>query len=166
MTLNSVVFPAPLGPRIARRSPSTMSRSTSRTATRPPKRRPTPRKRRIGSALRTSGSALTATAARVGSLLPRRPDLVVPDPRRHLALRARRRRPRGRRRRGREVTVEGLGHVRDRPDRLVRARQLHELDQVVVADRLAVLVELDETLGRVQPGLADHVQALAELRPA
>src|SRR5438445_7596044 len=51
MTLKSVVFPAPFGPRIARRSPGATSRSTSRTAWRPPKRRPTPRKRRIGSAL-------------------------------------------------------------------------------------------------------------------
>jgi hypothetical protein len=50
ITLNSVVFPAPFGPRIARRSPGATSRSTSRTASRPPKRRPTPRRRRIGSA--------------------------------------------------------------------------------------------------------------------
>ena len=50
MTLNSVVFPAPLGPRMARRSPGATSRSTSRTASRPPNRRPTPRRRRIGPA--------------------------------------------------------------------------------------------------------------------
>ena len=50
MTLNSVVLPAPFGPRMARRSPCATSRSTSRTAWRPPNRRPTPRKRRIGSA--------------------------------------------------------------------------------------------------------------------
>ena len=50
MTLNSVVFPAPLGPRMARLSPGATSRSTSRTASRPPNRRPTPRKRRIGPA--------------------------------------------------------------------------------------------------------------------
>ena len=49
--LKSVVLPAPFGPRIARRSPCATSRSTSRTAWTPPKRRPTPRKRRIGSAL-------------------------------------------------------------------------------------------------------------------
>ena len=48
MRLNSVVFPAPLGPRIARRSPGATSRSTSRTACSPPNRRPTPRRRRIG----------------------------------------------------------------------------------------------------------------------
>ena len=50
MTLNNVVLPAPFGPRIARLSPCATSRSTSRTAWRPPKRRPIPRKRRIGSA--------------------------------------------------------------------------------------------------------------------
>ena len=43
ITLNSVVLPAPLGPRIARRSPCATSRSTSRTASSPPNRRPTPR---------------------------------------------------------------------------------------------------------------------------
>ena len=48
ITLNSVVLPAPLGPRMARRSPGAISRSTSRTAWTPPKRRPTPRRRRIG----------------------------------------------------------------------------------------------------------------------
>ena len=56
MTLNSVVFPAPLGPRMARRSPCATSRSTSRTASRPPNRRPTPRRRRIGPA----GSVVTS----------------------------------------------------------------------------------------------------------
>src|SRR4051812_47414387 len=48
--LKSVVLPAPLGPRMARRSPGRTSRSTSCTATTPPNRRPTPRARRIGSA--------------------------------------------------------------------------------------------------------------------
>ena len=54
MTLNNVVFPAPFGPRIARLSPCATSRSTSRTAWRPPNRRPIPRKRRIGSAASAS----------------------------------------------------------------------------------------------------------------
>src|SRR6266540_7281073 len=62
ITLKSVVFPAPFGPRIARRSPGTTSRSTSRTACKPPKRRPTPRKRRVG-------SACSAGAASVKPLL-------------------------------------------------------------------------------------------------
>src|SRR3954454_17828970 len=47
-SLNSVVLPAPVGPRMARRSPCATSRSTSRTACSPPNRRPTPRRRRIG----------------------------------------------------------------------------------------------------------------------
>src|SRR5207247_10380495 len=57
ITLKSVVLPAPFGPRIARRSPGATSRSTSRTAWRPPKRLPTPRKRRAGSALGVSSGA-------------------------------------------------------------------------------------------------------------
>src|SRR6185437_15715330 len=60
MTLNRVVLPAPFGPRIARRSPGAISRSTSRTALRPPKRRPIPRRRRIGSTV--------SERARAGSL--------------------------------------------------------------------------------------------------
>src|SRR5919106_7055589 len=56
MTLKSVVLPAPFGPRIARRSPGAISRSTSRPAWRPPKRRPTPRKRRAGTACSAAGS--------------------------------------------------------------------------------------------------------------
>src|SRR5436309_8406086 len=58
MTLKSVVFPAPFGPRMARRSPGATSRSTSRTACRPPKRRPTPRKRRAGSACSAAGASV------------------------------------------------------------------------------------------------------------
>src|SRR5438874_7431191 len=58
ITLKSVVLPAPFGPRIARRSPGTISRSTSRTAWRPPNRRPTPRKRRVGSACSTAGASV------------------------------------------------------------------------------------------------------------
>src|SRR3954467_2897710 len=59
MTLNSVVLPAPLGPRMARRSPYATSRSTSRPAWRPPNPRPPPRRRRIGPAgsVGTSGTA-------------------------------------------------------------------------------------------------------------
>src|SRR3954462_40048 len=43
--LNSVVLPAPLGPRMARRSPGRTARATSLTATTPPKRPPPPRPR-------------------------------------------------------------------------------------------------------------------------
>src|SRR5947199_8814462 len=55
--LKSVVLPAPFGPRIPRRSPGRTSRSTARTACRPPKRRPTPRRRRVGSALRAGDAS-------------------------------------------------------------------------------------------------------------
>src|SRR5712691_2729854 len=58
ITLNSVVFPAPFGPRIARRSPGVTARLTSQSASRPPKRRPTPRRRRVGSALVSAGAAV------------------------------------------------------------------------------------------------------------
>src|SRR5262245_17328832 len=79
--LNRVVLPAPLGPRMARRSPGRTSRSTSRTAWTPPKRRPTPRSRTTGAAL----SADVAGAA-IPSLLRREVDLFgVADPRRGLA---------------------------------------------------------------------------------
>ena len=54
-------LPAPFGPRIARRSPGTISRSTSRTAWRPPKRRPISRSWRIGSALADSAGAVAAS---------------------------------------------------------------------------------------------------------
>src|SRR5512132_3081991 len=76
MTLKSVVFPAPFGPRMARRSPCTTSRSTPCTARSPPKRRPTPRKRRVGSALSRDG------AASVTDLLDGlvRDDAVLDDP--------------------------------------------------------------------------------------
>src|SRR6478736_1203746 len=56
--LKRVVLPAPFGPRIARRSPGATSRSTSRTAWRPPNRRPTPRKRRAGSACSAAGASV------------------------------------------------------------------------------------------------------------
>src|SRR5258707_1332353 len=66
MTLKSVVLPAPFGPRIARLSPCATSRSTSRTAWRPPNRRPIPCKRRIGSAC--SGAAASVTLGLAGDL--------------------------------------------------------------------------------------------------
>src|SRR6516164_9807158 len=47
---------------MARRSPGATSRSTSRTASRPPKRRPTPRRRRVGSALSDVGTASVAAS--------------------------------------------------------------------------------------------------------
>src|SRR5687767_2290421 len=141
--LNSVVLPAPLGPRMARRSPGRTSRSTSLTAWTPPKRRPIPRRRRIGSVLST-GVASTATVA----LLREVDFLGVAHPRRGLALHALRVGPVGCRRVRREDSVEGLVDLRDPAERLdvrhaVAGRVLDDLLHVDVGDRLAVLVELD-----------------------
>src|SRR5918995_5545407 len=140
--LNSVVFPAPFGPRMARRSPGRTSRSTSATATTPPNRRPTPRKRRIGSARSTDG----AGSAMCCLLAPEVHGLGVADPRRRGALLALRVVAIRRRRVGAEHAVERLVDVGDPADgldvrhavaRLVRDDLLHEH----VGDRLAVLVE-------------------------
>src|SRR3954452_11521965 len=121
ITLKSVVLPAPFGPRIARRSPRATSRSTSRTAWRPPNRRPIPRKRRIG-------SACSATAASV--TLPLGGDLRVlclADPRQ--APFHARREGASRRRRGRgEGATERLVDVRDVADRLDRQLAALEIE--------------------------------------
>src|SRR2546430_2560993 len=111
MTLNSVVLPAPFGPRIARLSPRATSRSTSRTAWRPPNRRPIPRRRRIGSA--STGAAACATKVLAGDL--RGDDLALPGQRLLDAGReraARRRRARGVR------AAERLVDIRNLADRL------------------------------------------------
>src|SRR3954469_8413564 len=138
MTLKRVVLPAPFGPRIARRSPGAISRSTSRTAWRPPNRRPTPRRRR-------AGSACSATAASVKRLLEGLVrdltagddlDLALPG-RRHLL--ARRLRAAGRGARRREQAAERLIHRRDVRDDLRTHRPvgvLDELELVLVLDRL------------------------------
>src|SRR6266516_1305159 len=115
MTLKSVVFPAPFGPRMARRSPGAMSRSTSRTACRPPKRRPTPRKRRAGSACSAAGASvkrLLEDLARDHAVLDHL-DLALP---RRLQLLARRLGATGRRARRSEEATERLidaRHVRN-----------------------------------------------------
>src|ERR687896_1905670 len=79
--LKSVVFPAPFGPRIARRSPPTTSRSTSRTACTPPKRLPTPRSERT--VLAGSG-CVEATLTRVSIGGGRAPPLGAMAPARLL----------------------------------------------------------------------------------
>src|SRR5947209_11760807 len=89
MTLNSVVLPAPFGPRIARRSPGTTSRSTSRTACSPPKRRPTPLRRRVGAAIFGSGASVTPLLDDRVRDLAVLDDLDLPRPR-ELVLHARR----------------------------------------------------------------------------
>src|SRR5690606_13687281 len=55
--LNRVVFPAPLGPISAVMAPRGISRWSTSTATRPPKRRSTPSAMRIGSTFATPGAA-------------------------------------------------------------------------------------------------------------
>ena len=149
MTLKSVVFPAPLGPRMARRSPCPTSRSTSRTASRPPNRRPTPRRRRIG-------SAVSVTAAPPGRYPTVGTDWDLPSHGAIPLLALRRVAARGRRRRA-ERAPEGLVDLRDAGDRLhgqlaVLRDQLLGVD---VGHRLAVRVELDLAVGRGQRGLAD-----------
>src|SRR4051812_37038471 len=158
--LNSVVLPAPLGLRIARRSPGATSRSTPRTAWTPPKRRPTPRKRRIGAA-RSADVAGAATC-----LLRREVDLLgVADPGRLVALRALRVGAVGSRRVGRERAAERLLDAGDAHDRL-HVRDLvavgvgDDLLDEVVRDAVAVLVELDLAPRRVE---GDGLQSLLEL---
>src|SRR5712671_5973078 len=127
ITLKSVVLPAPFGPRIARRSPCATSRSTSRTAWRPPNRRPIPRSRRIGSAC--SGAAASVTRALAGDLRV----LRLADPRQAPLHAGRAVSPRWRGRCG-ERAAERLIDVRDVADRL--DRQLAALAvQLLVVDR-------------------------------
>src|SRR6476469_1913481 len=142
ITLKSVVLPAPFGPRIARLSPCATSRSTSRTAWRPPNRRPIPRKRRIGPAC--SGAAASATGLLAGDLRM----LGLTDPRQAPLHALRARAPGWRRGRG-ERAAERLVDVRDVADRLDRqlARLLVELLVVDGDDSLVVLVQVDRPVG-------------------
>src|SRR6185295_14756309 len=141
MTLNSVVFPAPLGPRMARLSPGATSRSTSRTASRPPNRRPIPLRRRIGpacSVVTPSTRWLPADDLHRGGLA---------EPWEALLLTAGEVTPRSRRRAA-ERAAERLVDVRDGRHGLDRQLAvLHE--QLLVVDRedgLTVLVELDRAV--------------------
>src|SRR5688500_11736478 len=164
MRLNSVVLPAPFGPRIARRSPGRTSRSTALTAWTPPKRRPTPRRWRIGAA-RSADVAGVATA----SLLRREVDLFgVADPRRGLAGHALRVGPVRSGRLGREDPVERLVDVVDLAERLhvrrtVTIRVLDDLLDVAGADRLAVVVELDVAPRSLVAAQGDARERLLEL---
>src|SRR3954453_18188305 len=138
ITLKSVVLPAPFGPRIARRSPYATSRSTSRTAWRPPNRRPIPRSRRIGSA--SSAAAASVTLCLRGDLRV----LCLADPR-QAPLHARRGVASRRRRRRGERAAERLVDIRDVAGRLDRQLAALEVELLVVDgdDSLVVLVELD-----------------------
>src|SRR5438093_3065459 len=151
MTLKSVVLPAPFGPRMARRSPGATSRSTSRTAWRPPNRRPIPRRRRIGSAGSAAGAWVTASSA--GDLRV----LGLADPR-QAPLHARWGRA-SRRRRGRgERAAERLVDVRDVAHRLDRqlAGLLVQLGVVDGDDALVVLVQVDRAVRRREHDLLDR----------
>src|SRR5215212_744048 len=145
MTLNSVVLPAPFGPRMARLSPYGTSRSTSRTAWRPPNRRPIPRRRRTGSAC--SGAAASVTLALAGDLR----DLRMPDPG-QLPLHAGRELPSRRGRLAGERAAERLVDARDVALGLDRELAVLRVELLVVDrdDRLAVLVELDRPVRRLQ----------------
>src|SRR4051812_25778054 len=134
MTLKSVVLPAPFGPRMARRSPCATSRSTSRTACRPPNRRPIPRRRRIGSAC--SGTAASVTRLR-GDLRM----LRLADPRQASLDALGTRAPRSRCGCG-ERASERLVDVRDVTDRLDRQLAALAVQLLVVDgnDALVVLV--------------------------
>src|SRR5262245_44138073 len=117
ITLKSVVLPAPFGPRIARRSPSATSRSTSRTAWRPPNRRPTPRRRRAGSACSVTTASLNDLLQDLARELAVRDhaDLALP---RGLELLARRLGATRRRARRLEQAAERLIDTRDVRDHL------------------------------------------------
>src|SRR3954452_14797059 len=155
MTLKSVVLPAPFGPRMARRSPYATSKSTSRTASRPPKRRPIPRRRRIG-------SAASAGAASVNDALARDlRDLRVADPR-QASLHAAREVAARRRGLARERAAERLVDARDVTLRLDGELPALRVELLVVDrdDRLAVLVELDRAVRGAQDDLADGLLEL------
>src|SRR3954463_7028056 len=156
MTLNSVVFPAPLGPRMARRSPCAASSWASRRACSPPTRRPPPRRRRIGSA----GSVVTSGTAALPADDLHRSGLAEP---RQVALLAAGGVAAGGRRRVAERAAERLVDARDAVDRL--DGQLVALHvQLLVVDRehgLAVVVELDRAVRRGQLHLADGGLQLA-----
>src|SRR5437868_1852127 len=151
MTLKSVVFPAPFGPRMARLSPYATSRSTSRTAWRPPNRRPIPRKRRIGSACSAATASVTsASAGHLRMLRLADPRQAPFDALRAVAARCRRRRG--------ERAAERLVDVRDVADRLDRQLAVLLVELLVVDgdDALVVLVQVDRSVRRRQHDLLDR----------
>src|SRR4051794_1266849 len=156
MTLNSVVLPAPFGPRMARLSPCATSRSTSRTAWRPPNRRPIPRRRRIGSAC--SGAAASVTRALGGDLR----GLRMANPR-QAPLHARRGGAAGRGRLAREGAAERLGDTGDVANRLDRQLAALGIELLVVDgdDRLTVRVEVDRPVRRGELYLRERLLQVA-----
>src|SRR5581483_10626096 len=139
MTLKSVVFPAPLGPRMARRSPGATSRSTSRTAWRPPNRRPTLRRRRAGSACSGAATSPKRLLQHLVRDLAVRDDLDLALPRGLQRLAGRLGAPRRRARRL-EQAAERLVDARHVGDDLGADRPVRVLDElqlVLVLNRLA-----------------------------
>src|SRR5262249_22953767 len=132
-------------------SPGATSRSTSRTACRPPKRRPIPRRRRIGATLSTRAASVTRLP---GDLWV----LCLADPR-QAAFHARRTRSTWSRCARRERAAERLVDVRDIAHRLHRqlAALLVQLLVVDGDDPLAVLVEGDRAVAGAQLDLADRL---------
>src|SRR5258707_2149424 len=136
MTLNKVVLPAPLAPRMASRSPASMANEMPSSAARAPNERPTPSRTRAWvplaavssiSAIAASGPASLRTgrglARRLAGLLV----LVLGD-------------------------AQGLIDLRDHLDDLVvevAVRAGGDLGQELVADGVAVMVEMDRPGGRV-----------------
>src|SRR6187200_2059005 len=120
------------------------------TARSPPKRRPTPRKRRVGSAFSTDGAAsvtdLLDDLVRDDAVLDDL-DLALPRQLRLLAGRVVATRCRLRRT---EVPTEGLVDVRNVPGDVRRhgpgPLRLRDLQRVLVLDRLATAVELQDAL--------------------
>src|SRR4051794_15163598 len=159
MTLNSVVLPAPLGPRMARRSPCATSRSTSRTASSPPNRRPTPRRRRIGWA----GSVVTSGTAGLPADDLHGGGLAEP---RQVALLAGGGAAARRRRRVAERAAERLVDARDAVDGLDGQLVAVHVQLLVVDGEhgLAILVELDRAVRRGQLHLRDRGLQLALVR--
>src|SRR4051794_33600806 len=139
---------------MARLSPCATSRSTSRTAWRPPNRRPIPRKRRIGPAGSGTAAAVTASAGHVwGS--------CVADPR-QAALHAFREVPSRGGRLARERAAERLVDTGDVADALDGQLPVLRVELLVVDgdDRLTVLVEPDRPVRRPQGHLAERLLQL------
>src|SRR6202158_508568 len=156
MTLKSGVFPAPFGPRMARRSPGLTARVTSATARSPPNRRPTPLKWRIGAADSALGGAAFTPLCVIDSLAEADGGFVS-NPGRWGLLGAGRV---GSMRRWRGLAEEytrRLVHLRDLKDGvdtgdLAACRRSGDLDDPVVEDRLAGGVETDLAVRTVDYG--------------
>src|SRR5690606_1840856 len=149
MTLNSVVLPAPLGPRMTSRSPWPTSRSMPSRASRPPNRTRSPltctmgsrgAAARVGSVVMTAGAPVSLLVLR--DAVHHRDEVARP---RQVALLARREVARRRRRLGAEGATKGLVDLGDHRHGLLddlAALLVHgELRQVHVDDAVVEVVE-------------------------